>query len=281
MTTNKADGIAQQRLLQSKAEGAIALALKNKWREAVEANREILGIAPEDIDTLNRLARALLELAELDEARKVINKVVGLAPTNPIARRNAERLMRAGDRKERREPDTAPNTSVSLDLFVKEAGKSAATVLVEIGEPATLRQLSGGDPVNLVQDGKRLLVQSRHGEYIGRVQPQLAHRTLSLMDAGNRYAAAVLYASEQEVRVVIREVYQDSSQVGKLSFTAQKPDGFRSYARSDGKNVVYYDLEEPGADNLDDGDDVTATMEVKRPPQRAIEPSADDEDYSN
>lgn len=280
MTTNKADGIAQQHLLQSKAEGAIALALKNKWPEAVEANKEILGIAPEDIDTLNRLARALLELAELDEARKVINKVVGLAPTNPIARRNAERLMHAGDRKGQPEPDASADTSVSLDIFVEEAGKSAATILVEIGEPATLRQLSGGDPVNLVPDGKRLLVQSRRGEYIGRVQPQLAHRTLSLMDAGNRYAAAVLSASDQDIRVIIREVYQDPSQVGKLSFPAQKPDAFRSSVRS-GRNLVYYDLEEPGADNLGDGDDVTATVEEKRPPQRAIEPSADDEDYSD
>ena len=100
------------------------------------------------------------------------------------------------------------------------------------------------------------------------------------MDAGNRYAAAVLSASDQDIRVIIREVYQDPSQVGKLSFPAQKPDAFRSSVRS-GRNLVYYDLEEPGADNLGDGDDVTATVEEKRPPQRAIEPSADDEDYSD
>jgi hypothetical protein len=39
-----------------------------------------------------------------------------------------------------------------------------------------------------------------------------------MMGAGNRYSAAIVSASEERVTVIIREIYQDPSQAGQLSF---------------------------------------------------------------
>jgi tetratricopeptide (TPR) repeat protein len=280
MTLFKADDPARTRTLRAKAEEAIALALRNRWPEAVEANRAILEATPEDIDALNRLAKALLELGRTAEAREAVNRAVALAPTNAIARKNAERLMRleAQQAAEQEPPSTPGHASFSLDLFIEEAGKSTTTTLVEPGEPGVLHRLTGGEAVNLVRDGARLLVRSRRGEYVGRVQPRLAQRVISLLEAGNRYAAAVLQSTDQETRVIVREVHQDASMAGKPSFPPLRPDGFRPYVRG-GRSLVYYDLAEPAMEAADDGgEEGEETLDEPRP--RSLRGDEDEEEES-
>ena len=41
------------------------------------------------------------------------------------------------------------------------------------------------------------------------------------MEAGNRYSAAIVSSSDRRVTIIIREVYQHPSQVGRLSFPAR------------------------------------------------------------
>ena len=278
MALGKSDDLAQLRLLRTKEETAIALALKSRWPEAVEVNRNILEMAPDDVGSLNRLAKALLELGQLDEARDAINKAVALEPTNTIARRNAQRLMRVQEHSADPRPSSGTATAYSLALFVEEAGKSATARLVEIGAPAVVQRLAAGEPVHLVRDASRLRVQSQRDEYVGRVEPRVAQRVLSLMDRGNRYVAAVIQMTDHEIKVVIREVYQDPSQVGKISFPALRFHGFRADLRG-GRNLVDYDSEEPVIDGVDDEDAAQGTVRERK--RRAIEPSEDDEDESD
>ena len=50
------DRLRQKR---TKSEQAISLAMKNRWEEAAQVNREILEIFPNEVDAFNRLGKAL------------------------------------------------------------------------------------------------------------------------------------------------------------------------------------------------------------------------------
>ena len=54
-------------------------------------------------------------------------------------------------------------------------------------------------------------------------------RLIKLMQGGNQYTATVINASEDGVTVIIREVYQDPSQAGRLSFPPRGAEPTRSY----------------------------------------------------
>ena len=288
MTLFKADEATRLVSLREKAERAIALALRNKWGEAVEVNHAILEETRDDVDALNRLAKALLELGSMDEAREALRRVQALAPSNVIANRNAERLTRTEADKTEHPLPTNPDTIFSLDIFMEEAGKSTTTSLIDTGDPAVFQRLTGGEQVDLVRDESRLRVYSRRGDFLGRVPPRLARKLTELMDGGNVYAAAALHFADEEVRVIIREIHQDPSQSGRSSFPPQRPDGFRPYVR--GRSLVYYDLEEAAAEaseeavdgeteQADDGGKPGAAGTA--PKRGAFEASEDDEDESD
>lgn len=291
MTLFKVDEAASLTSLRDMAEKAIALALRNKWTEAAEINRSILEQTSDDINALNRLAKALLELAQMDDARETLKRVIALAPDSVIAQRNVERLTRAEADENAQINPTISKTAFSLDIFMEEAGKSTTTSLIDTGDPSAFQRLTGGEQVELVQDGAKLLVESRRGDHLGRIPPRLARRLTSLMDGGNRYAAAALHFADEEVRVIIREIYQEPSQSETPSFPPQKPDGFRPYIRS--RSLVYYDLEEPAVEAIEEpgdetdeqpdvaDDDEKETQSSATPKRGSFEASLDDEDESD
>jgi hypothetical protein len=82
-----------------------------------------------------------------------------------------------------------------------------------------LAKLVAGAVLALKVDGTSLAVENGTGEYVGQVDPRHGQRLVKLMEGGNQYSAAVVSATaEGNVRVIIRETYQDPSQAGKLSF---------------------------------------------------------------
>src|SRR3989304_9089590 len=73
-------------------DSAIQLAMGNRWEEAVQVNRSILTVFPNDTDSYNRLGKALMELGRYNEAKKAYKKALELDSTNQIAKKNLERL---------------------------------------------------------------------------------------------------------------------------------------------------------------------------------------------
>ena len=54
---------------------AVDLALKGEWERATEVNRAVLELFTDDVEAMNRLAKALMELGDYGEARKVLDSV--------------------------------------------------------------------------------------------------------------------------------------------------------------------------------------------------------------
>jgi len=80
------------RLKRELTRDAIGLALRGDWEQAAQVNRTLLALFADDVDTMNRLGKALMELGRFDEAGGVLDRVIQIAPHNTIAKKNLTRL---------------------------------------------------------------------------------------------------------------------------------------------------------------------------------------------
>ena len=212
------------------ADQAIAQATAAQWAESAATNRKLLELGP-DAEAENRLAKSLWELGELGAAREHYQTALALDPTSRIAERNIDRLkmlmVAAGDK-------TVPaqaGSKAPVGIFVEETGKTGFAFLTDLPDPRQLAQVNPGDAVELTPEGNRLIAHS-NGMRIGVVEPRVAARLLKLIADGNKYSAGVTSLGDKDVRIIIREVYQDPRNYGKVSFpTAAKLTDLRPYTK--------------------------------------------------
>ncbi|MFL5774763.1 MAG: tetratricopeptide repeat protein, partial [Chloroflexota bacterium] len=222
--------VNQTRMKRQLADQAIAQATAAQWSEAADTNTKLLELGP-DAEAENRLAKALWELGELGAAREHYQTALALDPTNRIAERNIDRLrvllVDAGDK-------TVPaqdGSKAPVSIFVEETGKTGFAHLIDLADPKQLAQVNPGDSVELAPEGPRLEAKS-NGLHIGYVEPRVAARLLKLFADGNKYTAGVTSIGERDVRIIIRETYQDPANYGKVSFpTAAKVSDLRPYTK--------------------------------------------------
>ena len=204
------------RIKRTLTEQAIAAATAASWEEAAEINRKLIEYGPE-AEAENRLAKSLWEMGDLGGAREHYQKALALDPTSRIAERNIDRLkllmVEAGDRTVAADP----TSKAPVSIFVEETGKTGFAHLMELARPKVLAQVNPGDDVELVAEGKHLIAFS-NGIRVGVVEPRVAARLLKLVANGNKYAAGVTSLGAQDVRIIIREIYQDPRNYGKVSF---------------------------------------------------------------
>jgi hypothetical protein len=139
-----------------------------------------------------------------------------------------------------------------VSIFVEETGKTGFAHLVDLVDPKQLAQVNPGDAVELAPDGPRLGAKS-NGAHIGYVEPRVAARLLKLIAEGNKYQAGVTSLGEHDVRIIIRETYQDPANYGKVSFpTAAKVSDMRPYTKG---TLIREEMDLEEELELDDEDD--------------------------
>jgi hypothetical protein len=235
-----------------------------------------------EADAENRLAKALWELGELGAAREHYQAALALDPTNRIAERNIDRLrtllVAAGEKT----VPAAEGSKAPVRIFVEETGKTGFAHLLDLPDPRKLAQVNPGDTVELTPEGKFLIAIS-NGMRIGVVEPRVAARLLKLIADGNKYLAGVTSLGAQDVRIIIREVFQDPRNYGKVSFpTAAKSTDLRPYT----KGTLLREDEELEEDLEDDVEDEEITdLESVLPPEdttdEAFEEEAGEEEENN
>jgi tetratricopeptide (TPR) repeat protein len=175
-TVNKKDeALRQRRYMQNEA---ITYARNGNWEAAIDSSRQLLSSDPNDIETLNRLAKAYFENGELDNAEQTYQRVLEISEHNPIARRMVSLISRT------RSAPAKTREFVDMRMFAIETGKSTLTSLhidtdAEIslvpGEKLTLRAntqpAKSTSPVQQIHyDGQKKPVQSV-GNYDGQKKP--------------------------------------------------------------------------------------------------------------
>jgi len=239
------------RLKRQLTEQAIASATAADWQSAVELNQRILELGAEG-EAENRLARAYWEQGELAAAREHYQAALALDPTNRIAERNISRLRMLMAEMGKKTAVAAKSVRAPVTIFVEETGKTGFAHLVDLAKPRQLAQVNPGDSIELAPDGPRLAARA-NGVKIGYVEPRVAARLLKLIAEGNKYAAGVTSLGDKDVRIIIRETYQDPANYGKVSFpTAAKVSDLRPYTKG---TLVREEMELEEELELDEEDD--------------------------
>lgn len=197
------------------ASDAVSAALKTDWDNAVKLNKKLLSVHPNDIETLNRLAYALMEKVDLTEAKKLYQKVLRLDPGNPIAERNLKKIQALSQKRPRqlkalRVKKTLNSDGNSQDdisnIFLEEPGKTKITKLKNLAEPHILSILRPADAVTLSIKRHSIFAKSKSGIYIGALPDDIAHRLILFINGGSEYLANVLAVDKNSVAILIKEV---------------------------------------------------------------------------
>jgi len=203
------------KLKQQRARQAIALAMQGQWQEAIAVNKSIIEHFPNDMESYNRLGRAYMELGRYSQARESYQRAIELNPYNTIAQKNLRRLEHLIE-----SPTGTEGNPLKAEPhhFIEEIGKAGIFNLQNLAPKQILARMNSGDKVELKIEGNNLNMENLLGEYLGQVEVKHAQRLIKLMIGGNKYSAAIVSAAEDKITVIIREEYQDPSQVGQISF---------------------------------------------------------------
>ena len=225
-----------EKLRREKSKQAIALALEGRWEVAIDVNLGILRFIPEDVEALNRLGKAFLELGRYTEATEAFEKASRLAPYNSISKKNLERLAHL----QKAAPRPNHRKVVTPILFIEESGKSGVTGLRNPAPSHVIVKMAPGDPVKLVCKNHSLTVENSQDEYLGQIEPKLGIRLIRLMSGGNRYDAAITSVNRQEVSAIIWETYRHPDLASICSFPTKGKDDHKLYLRDD---LLRYDID--------------------------------------
>ncbi|GAC1353711.1 MAG: tetratricopeptide repeat protein [Herpetosiphon sp.] len=237
----------QMRLRKRLVERAVEMAGANRWEEALVVNRQLLQMGP-DVETHNRIGKALMELGRVEEAIGSYNETLQINPSNQVARKNVARL---GHVVELGDSPTGPIERKTVDslLFIIEPGKTALTTLTNVTSRTQALRLVPGEVVGLEPEGKEVRVIDDNHHVIGQLEPQLAQRLIDLLQQGNKYQAVIANLDDTQIKVLIREVFQTPAQRSIVSFPgklAGDVNVFRTYHRE----LPQYELDD--ADLLED-----------------------------
>ena len=219
------EGEKQLRYKEQRSKEAIDMAMQANWQAAVEINKEIIESFPENVDTYNRLGRAYMELGQYKLSREAYRRAAELDPYNAIASRNLRRL---NDLKDSGQFEIETD-KVEPQRFIEEIGKAGVVILQELAPKEKRASTVAGDRAVLKINGSYLAVENGRGEYLGRVEPKHSQRLIRLILGGNQYSAVVVKSTAEGMTVMVREIFQDPSQIGKLSFPPKGMEEFRAY----------------------------------------------------
>ena len=205
-------------MTQKAAQRAIKAALAGKWNEAVEFNLQILLQEPDNIDALNRLARAQASIGQTKKARKTWNKVLRLDRYNPIAKQQLEKLKSAAPSKTRMKPAV----STSGETFLDEPGKTKTTQLVRLADAKKVMSLEPGQTVKLFPKKRLITVVTQSGDYLGALPDDLSTHLARLIKGGNKYEALIRRVKKNTILVFLKEIKRSKRYQNTPSFLGHK-----------------------------------------------------------
>ncbi len=202
---------------QLSAQRAIKAALAGNWDEAIEFNLQILKNEPENIEALNRLARAYLAIGQTKNAQKTWNKVLRSDHYNPIALGQLEKL-----KSQTRMTPGGKQVAPSAQTFLDEPGKTKTTPLVRLANNKILACLQVGQAVKLLAKTRCVAVTNLENEYIGSLPDDLSIHLSKLIKAGNKYEALIRRAEKNHLSIFIKEIKRVKRNQHTPSFPSNK-----------------------------------------------------------
>ncbi len=212
------------------AQFAIQAALESDWQEAGKINLKILKTSVDNIEALNRLARAQCCTNQIDKAKKTYEKALSIDPYNIIARKNLDKISKLPNTGTKTNGHTNGNghsayangngnTLANLStVFLYEPGKTKVINLLNLASPSVLAGLNCGEKVLLHTKKHSIGITSQDGVYLGALPDDLSHRLIAYVSGGNKYEAYVKFATTKSLSIFIREVERSEKFTNQPSF---------------------------------------------------------------
>jgi len=208
-----------QTTTQALQQQAINAALSSEWQKALELNLQIIEQHPENVDALNRAARAYFELGDLEKSKHHYQKTLEFDPYNQIAFKFLKRIEACKKKGGRGDmPTTVHIMQISTDMFIEEPGKTKIVNLLKLAEPQKLSLLSPGTMVNLVVKNRGVSVTDMDNDYLGVIPDDLSHQLIRLINGGNKYQALLKTIKTNSLTILIRETYRSARFKNQPSF---------------------------------------------------------------
>lgn len=205
---------------------AIEAALKSDWKKASLLNQQILKDNPKNINALNRLGFAFLNLGSVAKAKRSFDKVLKLDPFNPIALKNINKIKEISDKPQ------INSSGISPKVFLEEPGLTKVVNLINIAEKCLLVTLHCGQPVLLILKKKRIEIRSDGNTYLGALPDDLSFKLKRLIRLGNQYCAFIKQVNELQLAIILREIKR-SKKVKDASFVGRVVPQYHSSIRSE------------------------------------------------
>ena len=193
-------------------ETAINAALKCNWDEAIIANKKILSEELDDVEALNRLARAYYESGGTAKAKKTTLKVLKIDPINNIAQKALEKYKTTKD------AVTRNDQNVSASDFIEEIGTTKQTSLFNLCSIDTISSLDSGDEVFLSTHTHRVTVTNKGKKYLGKLPDDLSARLRLLTKNGYKYRVLIMSANKDCIKIFIKELTRGKGYESMHSF---------------------------------------------------------------
>lgn len=206
----------QASLSPNLAQLAIEAALDSKWEEALKLNKQIIKVDPQNIDALNRQAKAYMELGKGNLAKKCYSEVLKVDPYNPIASKNLK-IVKAF-KSNGYVPIANGHVKLSPSLFLQEPGKTKIVNLLKVAEPQKLSMAYCGMKVEMVVKNRKITILDANGAYLGVLPDDISHHILRLLKGGNKYELFIKSIRVNGLAVLIREVFRSKRFKNQPSF---------------------------------------------------------------
>ncbi len=199
---------------------AIDAALDSKWEEALKINKKIIKLDPQNIDALNRQAKAYMELGKSNLAKKYYSEVLTIDPYNPIALKNLK-LMKSYKSNGPNGQNTllgCHNGRLSPTLFLQEPGKTKMVNLLKVAEPQKLSHIFCGMKVLMAVKNHKITIIDANGDYLGVLPDDISHHLLRLYKGGNKYDLFIKSIRVNSLSVIIKETFRSKKFKNQPSF---------------------------------------------------------------
>ena len=158
------------------------------------------------------------------------------------------------------------------------------TVITTVDAPPNTdlsSKVAAGDVAELKIDGDGIVADTSRGVRIGALEAKLARRLTKFMRGGNRYQAGVTAVDGNQVKLIVRETYQDPKFAGKPSFPMRRKREveFRPYAK---ESLLSREVEVYGEDEEEEAIAAAPVSDdMEEEGMHAVEDEAEPMDFSD
>lgn len=208
-------------LTSNLSQQAIEAALDSRWKEALKINKKIIKEDPQNVDALNRLAKAYMEVGKSALAKRSYSQVLKSDPYNPIALKNLKIIKSFKANGQSFTPYNEGKFSPSL--FLQEPGKTKIINLLKVAEPQKLSYVSCGMKVEMLYKNRKIIIVDSLGKYLGVLPDDISHHLQRLIKGGNKYELFIKSVRVNSLAIIIKETFRSKRFKNQPSFLECSP----------------------------------------------------------